>query len=147
MHIKYSKITKIETVNCLRKLLISEGYKLRNKSGLFKLGPDIKATKDNENWYIEVAGFEESNLERVEDFYKVFFRSISRLNNKDCNHCIVAIPESLRKFLYIRARIYKVAWERIAKAFPELEIWIVDINNKKYQRTSWIYWLTKKRLF
>ena len=131
--------------NCLRELLIKEGYKLRNKIGLFKLGPDIKATKDNENWYIEVIGSEGSGLERVKDFYEAFFKSLSRLNNKDCNHCIIAIPESLRKFLYIRARIYKVAWERISKVFPEFEIWIVDIENKKYQRTSWAYWLTRKR--
>ena len=139
------KTTNTEIENCLRELLIKEGYKLRNKIGLFKLGPDIKATKDNENWYIEVIGSEGSGLERVKDFYEAFFSSLSRLNNKDCNHCIIAIPESLRKFLYIRARIYKVAWERIAKVFPEFEIWIVDIENKKYQRTSWAYWLTRKR--
>ena len=139
------KTTNTEIENCLRELLIKEGYKLRNRSGLFKLGPDTKATKDNKNWYIEVIGSEGSGLERVKDFYEAFFKSLSRLNNKDCNHCIIAIPESLRKFLYIRARIYKVAWERIAKVFPEFEIWIVDIENKKYQRTSWAYWLTRKR--
>ena len=139
------KTTNTEIENCLRKLLIKEGYKLRNRSGLFKLGPDIKATKDNENWYIEVIGSEGSGLERVKDFYEAFFKSLSRLNNKDCNHCIIAIPESLRKFLYIRARIYKVAWERIARVFSEFEIWIVDIENNKYQTTSWDYWLTRKR--
>ena len=141
------KTTNSEIENCLRDLLEKEGYKLRSKKGLFRLGPDIKATKDNENWYIEIAGSEEVGLERVEDFYKVFFRTISRLNNKDSDHCVIAVPENLRKFLYIRARIYRVAWKRIAKAFPELEIWIVDSENKKYQRTSWVYWLLKKRLF
>ena len=55
------------------------------------------------------------------------------------------MPESSRKMLPIRAKIYKVAWERIAKAFPELEIWLVDIENKKYQRTSWMYWLECKK--
>jgi hypothetical protein len=147
MHIRSSETKNTETANCLRELLIKDGYRLRNRSGLFKLGPDIKATRDSENWYIEVAGFEESNMERIEDFYKVFFRSISRLNNEDCDHCIVAIPDSLKKFLYIRARIYRVAWERLSKAFPELEIWVVDAEKKKYQRTPWIYWLSKKRLF
>ncbi|MFC2159986.1 hypothetical protein ACFLQS_04655, partial [Actinomycetota bacterium] len=83
----------------------------------------------------------------VKDFYEIFFKSLSRLNNKDCDHCIIAIPESLRKFLYIRAKIYKVAWERITEAFPELEIWLVDIENKKYQKTSWNYWLIRKMLF
>ena len=138
-------VTNIETENCLRELLKEEGYKLSSKVGLGKLGPDIKATKDNEAWYIEVIGFKEQDPERVKDFYEAFFQVISRLNNKDCKHCIIAIPESSRKSLPIRAKIYKVAWERIAKAFPELEIWLVDIENKKYQRTPWIYWLAPKR--
>jgi hypothetical protein len=140
-----SIITNIETENCLRELLKKEGYKLSNKTGLDKLGSDIKATKNSQDWHIEVIGFEESSLERVKDFYQAFFQSISRLNNKDCRHCIIAMPARSRKSLPIRAKIYKVAWERIAKVFPELEIWLVDVENKKYQRTSWIYWLAPKR--
>lgn len=138
-------ITNIETENCLRELLKKEGYKLSSKTGLGKLGPDIKAAKDNEDLYIEVIGSEESGLERIKDFYEAFFQTISRLNNIDCKHCIIAMPESSRKILPIRAKIYKVAWERIAKAFPELEIWLIDIENKRYQRTSWIYWLERKK--
>ena len=140
-----SIITNIETENCLRELLKKEGYKLRSKGGLSKLGSDIKATKDNEDLYIEVIGFEEQGLERVKDFYEAFFQAVSRLNNKDCKHCIIAMPERVRKSLPIRAKIYKVAWERIAKAFPELEIWLVDVENRKYQKTSWVYWLVPKR--
>ena len=140
-----SIITNIETENCLRELLKKEGYKLNSKTGLAKLGPDIKAAKDNGDFYIEVIGFEESGIERVNDFYEAFFQVISRLNNKDCKHCIIAIPESARKSLPIRAKIYKVAWERIAKVFPELEIWLVDVESKKYQKTSWVYWLMPKR--
>ena len=135
----------LETENCLRELLKEEGYKLSAKSGLGKLGPDIKVTKDNEVFYIEIIGSETSRLESVKDFYEAFFQAVSRLNNKDCQHCIIAMPESSRKSLPIRAKIYKVAWERIAKVFPELEIWLVDIENKKYQRTPWIYWLEPKR--
>ena len=127
---------KTEVRNCLETLAQIEGYELRKRTGLFQLGSDIKASKDNENWYIELIGSEGSGLEMVNDFYSVFFRAISRLNNSDCDHCIIAIPESLRKFIYIRARIYKVAWERIAKNFPELEIWIIDVDSKTYQRTS-----------
>ncbi len=138
-------VTNIETENCLRELLKKEGYKLSGKGGLGKLGSDIKATKDNEVWHIEVAGFKKQGVERVKDFYEAFFQAVSRLNNKDCKHCIIAMPEESRKSLPIRAKIYKVAWERIAKAFPELEIWLVDVENKKYQRTPWIYWLAPKR--
>lgn len=140
-----SSIIKIKLENCLRELLIEEGYKLNKKTGLGKLGPDIKATKDNENWYIKVIGFEQTGIERIQDFYEAFFQAVSRLNNKDCNHIIIAMPKAAIKILPIRAKIYKVAWERIAKVFPELEIWLVDIENKKYQKTSWTYWLKPKR--
>ena len=138
-----SIITNIEIENCLRELLKKEGYKLSNKIGLGKLGPDIKAAKNDEVYYIEVIGSEESSIKRVKDFYEAFFQVISRLNNKDCKHIIIVMPEQSRKILPIRAKIYKVAWERIAKVFPELEIWLVDVENKKYERTSWIYWLAQ----
>jgi hypothetical protein len=138
-----TEITKTEVKNCLEELLENEGYAIRKKIGLFQLGPDIKASKDDKNWYIEVIGSEGSRREMVNDFYAVFFRAVSRLNNKDCHHCIITVPEILSKFLYIRARIYRVAWERIAENFPELEIWTVDTKNKTYRRTSHTYWLTR----
>lgn len=39
------------------------------------------------------------------------------------------------------ARQHRVAWTRIAQAFPELEIWLVDVEALDYQRTSWMEWL------
>jgi hypothetical protein len=140
-----SSSPNIEVENCLKELLIEEGYRLGIKKGLGKLGSDIKASRDSENWYIEVIAYEESGIERVQDFFQAFFQVVSRLNNKDCKHCIIAMPESSRKLLPIRAKIYKIAWERIAQVFPELEIWLVDVENKKYQKTPWIYWLAPKR--
>ena len=133
-----------EIENFLRNILKEEGYKIKGKKGLAMLGPDIKATKDKEVFYIEIAGSDATGLEITNDFYEAFFKAVSRLNNKDCKHCIIAMPESLRKMLHIRAKIYKVAWERIAKVFPELEIWLVDIKNKKYLKTAWISWIKQK---
>ena len=71
-----SAVTNIEAENCLRELLKEEGYKLSAKSGLGKLGSDIKAIKDNEVWYIEVIGFKEQGLDRVKDFYEAFFQAV-----------------------------------------------------------------------
>jgi len=134
--------TEIE--NFLRNILKEEGYKIKGKKGLAMLGPDIKATKDKEVFYIEIAGSDAKGLEITNDFYEAFFQAVSRLNNKDCRHCIIVVPESLRKMLHIRAKIYKVAWERIAKVFPELEIWLVDVKNKQYLKTAWISWIKQK---
>ncbi len=51
------------------------------------------------------------------------------------------VEDCLREILLIGAKIYKIAWKRIAEAFPELEIWLVDAKNKRYERTPWGYWL------
>jgi hypothetical protein len=134
----------IEIENCLRDILKDEGYKLSSKTGLARLSSDIKAAKDGEVFYIEIAGSETSRLESTKEFYEAFFQAVSRLNNKDCKHCIIAMPESSRKLLPIRAKIFKVAWERISTVFPELQIWLVDVQNKQYQKTSWISWIEKK---
>jgi len=137
--------TNSEMENVLRDLLKDEGYKLTKKTGLEKLGSDIKASLDDGGLYIEIIENEEPGVEKNIDFYQAFFKALSRLNNKGCKHTVIAMPESSRKILSIRAKIYKVAWKRIAEAFPELEIWLVDTINKKYQKTSWIYWLKQKR--
>ena len=134
-------ITNTEIEDCLRELLEEEGYEINSKKGLYKLGSDIKATRDSDVFYIEVTGFEELGIERVKDFCQAFFQALSRLNNNDCRHIVIAVSEAMRKILPVRARIYKVAWERITDSFPELEIWLVDTENNKYERTSWGYWL------
>jgi hypothetical protein len=147
VEIMQSKVTKTEVESCLRELLKKEGFKLSSKKGLGKLGADINATINKEDWYFETigTGTGQSSIEETRDFYHAFFSAISRLNNKGCKHIVIAVPESLRKILPIRAKIYKVAWKRIAEVFPELEIWLVDTENKSYQRTPWGYWLKHKK--
>jgi hypothetical protein len=147
VEVMQSSVTKIEVENCLRELLKKEGYKLRSKKGRGKLGADIKATINKEDWYFETigTGAGQSSIEGIRDFYHAFFSAISRLNNKSCKHIIIAVPESLRKILPVRAKIYKAGWKRITEAFPELEIWLVDTENKSYQRTTWGYWLKHKK--
>jgi len=135
------EISKTETESCLREILVEEGYTLDQPAGFLNFGPEIKATKDSEDWYIEVIGYDQSGLERIKDFYEAFFQAISRLNHQNCKHIILAMPAISRKLLPIRAKIYRVAWQRIANAFPELEIWLVDVESKKYTKTSWIFWL------
>ena len=134
-----------EIENVLRDLLKDEGYKLNKKTGLEKLGPDIKASMDDKDWYIEIIKDQQPGMDRIQDFYQAFFQALSRLNNKGCKHIVIAMPQDMRKILPVRARIYKVAWKRIAQAFPELEIWLVDTENKKYQKTCWMHWLKQKK--
>ena len=134
-------IKNIDTENCLRELLRNEGYNLSPTKKAGELGTDIIATKNNEKWYIEVIGYKKSGPACSKDFFEVFFRAISRLNHKNCRHCVIAMPNKSRNGLPLRTKIYKVSWKRIANTFPKLEIWLVDTENKKYFKTTWLEWL------
>jgi len=125
---------------CLRELLEAQGYELNFPRAHGETGVDILATKDNEEWHIEAIGYKSSGPARAKDFYEAFFRTVSRLND-GATHCVIALPEQARVGLPARARQHRIAWTRIAQAFPELEIWLVDVENRVYQRTSWIDWL------
>jgi hypothetical protein len=54
--------TNKEIDDFLRDILIKDGYKINAKKGLGKLSSDIKATKDGEAFYIEIAALTETML-------------------------------------------------------------------------------------
>lgn len=134
-------ITNPETENCLRKLLEKEGYSLSDAKTSGQTGTDIIATRKNEELYIEVIGYKKSPPARAKDFYEVFFRVVSRLNNRNCKSCIIALPDNFKTGLPQRVKQHEVAWNRIADVFPELEIWLVDTINNRYIKTYWKDWL------
>ena len=136
-------ITNSETENCLRDILIKEGYSLSKMKTFGQTGTDIIATRNNEELHIEVIGYKKSPPARAKDFYEVFFRAVSRLNNKNCKSCIIALPDNFKLGLPQRVKQHEVAWQRIANAFPELEIWLVDTINNRYIKTYWKDWLSK----
>ena len=126
---------------CLRNLLLEKNYKLSEEKGFGELGTDIIAEKNDEKLHIEVIGYKEPGHARAKDYFEVFFRTISMLNDKTSIKVVMALPKKFRNGLPRRAMHYKVAWSRIGKIFPELEIWLIDIENEKYQRTLWNDWL------
>ncbi len=98
------------------------------------------ATKDRETFHIEVIGYKSSGPARARDFYEVFFRAVSRLND-GAKHCVIALPKQAERGLPQRAKQHKIAWKRIGDAFPELEIWLIDVEKKTYKKTRWKSWL------
>jgi len=139
-----SIISNAETEDCIRDLLKKEGYTLSDTKSHGQTGTDIIAIRNKKKLYIEVIGYKKSGPSRAKDFFEAFFRAVSRLNNKKCKHCIIALPNNFKIGLPQRANQYKVAWKRIAKTFPELEIWLVDTINNKYKKTLWGDWLKDK---
>jgi len=137
-----SRVNNKDAEECMRELLKAEGYELDKTKKHGETGVDILATKGRESFHIEVIGYKSSGPARARDFFEAFFRVISRLNN-GATHCVIAMPKQAVKGLPRRAEQYRIAWNRIEKAFPELEVWLIDVENRTYERAEWGVWLRK----
>jgi hypothetical protein len=139
-----SIVTNSEVEDVLRDLLKNEGYSLSSRRGYGETGVDIIATNDNETWHIECIGYKSSGPARAKDFYESFFRIVSRLND-GAQHLVIALAKRAETGLPARANQHKVAWKRIVLAFPEIEIWLVDTDNRSYSRRTWAEWTETER--
>lgn len=117
-------------------MLLDEGFKLSPQLGNGELGVDIIASKRTIRYHIEVIGYKKSGPARSRDFYEVFFRAISRLND-GANKLVIALPIQFRVGFPSRVNQYRIGWERISKVIPELSIWFVDNEKHYYERTTW----------
>ena len=123
-----------------RDCLAAEGFVLSPPRANGQTGVDILAKKGGESWHVEVIGYKKAGPSRAKDFYEAFFRATSRLND-GAKHCVIALASEARVGLPARARQHAEAWKRLGRAFPELEIWLVDVSDRKYSRHNWLEWL------
>lgn len=93
-------------------------------------------------FHVEVIGYKgpHTGSGRARDFFEAFFHAVSRLD-EGATRIAIAIPTAARSGLLERSRRHRVAWIRIAEAFPELEVWLVDLGTRTYRRTAWKDWL------
>ena len=97
-------------------------------------GVDIIAKHNDILYLIEVIGYKKSPPARSRDFYEIFWRAISRIEGakEECkaHECgtfrlVLALPAGFKRGMQQRQSHYRTAWSRIARAFPELEIWYI----------------------
>lgn len=132
-------VSNAEVEKCLRGILKGEGFSLTPQRSHGQTGVDVIATRGNETYHIESVGYKAKGPARAKDFYEGFFRVMSRLND-GATHCILALSHKAETGLPARAKQHRVAWLRIADAFPELGIWLVDTEARTYRRTTWREW-------
>jgi len=125
--------------------LYAEGYSLNRVRDFGETGVDIEARHGTAILAIEVIGYKSSPPARAKDFYEAFFRAVSRLND-GATRCVIALPDRFRVGLPARAKQHRVAWGQVADAFPELEIWLVNPENRSYQISGWGTWLEQQGL-
>jgi hypothetical protein len=135
-----SKVPNSVVEGVLRQVLTGEGFELTPARRHGETGVDILAKRHDEAIYVECIGYKARGPARAKDFYESFFRATSRLNH-GAVRIAVAVAAQARVGLPARARQHAVAWERLAAAFPELEIWLVDTEARSYSRHTWIEWL------
>lgn len=128
-----------ETEDCLRELLRAEHYTLNRRRRHGEMGVDIYALRDDESIHIEVIGYKKSGPARAKDFFQAFFQAVSRLND-GAVRCVMAMPHHFETGLPRRVKQHRKAWIRIGEAFPELEIWLINIEEKSYVKYSWTDW-------
>ena len=129
---------QVESV--LRRLLSQRGYELLNNPRAHgETGADIIARKGGVQLFIECIGFQEVAPLRSKQFYEVFFRAISRLKD-GATRCVIALPVRFKRGMNQRANHYGEAWKRIGDAFPELEIWFVNVKGNTDEEHKWNYW-------
>ena len=127
-----------EVEKIVRAHLIQQGYSLTNaqrKHG--ETGCDVIAARDRARVFVEVIGFQSAPPIRSREFYECFFRAISRDQGKPNDRLIMALPKRFADGMARRKRQYGLAWEKIGKAFPHLEIWYVDVNRSSVEERPW----------
>ena len=133
-------VTGEQVESVLRRLLPQRGYELLNKPRMKgETGADIISRNGDMQVFIECIGFQERPPIRSKQFYEVFFRAISRLKD-GADRCVIALPLRFKRGMNQRANHYGEAWKRIGNAFPELEMWFVNVKGNIYEEHSWNDW-------
>lgn len=133
-------VTGEQVEEVLRERLVSEGFRLLNPPREHgETGADIVAERDGSMVVIECIGFQDVPPLRSKQFFELFFRALSRIG-QGAPRAVMALPQRFGRGLNQRARQYGTAWRRVGDAFPELEIWLVDVEARTYERRRWNDW-------
>ncbi len=100
-------------------------------------GCDIIATNGGQRILIEVIGFQGVAPVRSREFYECFFRAISRDEDLTGDRLVMALPIRFSEGMHQLKSHYARAWDKIGRAFPNLEIWYVDTKTNTVVERSW----------
>jgi len=133
-----AKIVKSSAVEkIVRKYLEDKGCSLSSPRKHGETGADIIATKGMSTWFVEVIGFQGVPPVRSREFYEAFFRIISRDRNNPNDILVMALPKRFKTGMRQRVRQYPVAWSKLGKVLPNLNIWYIDTEQSKVEEYPW----------
>ncbi len=130
-------ITASEVEQVIRKYLEENGCSVSSSRKWGETGADIIATRGKSTWYVEVIGFQSNKSIRSRKFYEAFFRVISRDRGNPNDILIIGLPVRFKDGMRQRRNQYPVAWDKLGKAFPNLQIWYADTEQKTVEEYPW----------
>lgn len=124
-------------VDALRAALHKKGYSVLPKRPFGAQGADIVAEKRDEKIVAEVIGYKVAGPSRHSDFAVAFWAAIGRVDQFPNTKVAIALPSRFIQGFGARLDSRRGVWKRIGMAFPELEIWFVDVTREDYERYPW----------
>ena len=125
-------------VDALRAALQRKGYSILPKRPFGAQGADIVAEKGDEKLVAEVIGYKAAGPSRRSDFAVASWAAIGRVDQHPNTKVAIALPSQFIQGFGARLDSRRGVWKRIGTAFPELEIWFVDVTLQDYERYPWI---------
>jgi len=124
-------------VDALRAALQRDGYSVLPKRPFGAQGVDIVAEKGGERVVAEVIGYKVAGPSRRSDLAVAFWAAIGRVDEYPDAKVAIALPSQFIQGFGARLDSRRGACKRIGVAFPELEVWFVDVALQSYERHPW----------
>lgn len=124
-------------VDTLRAALQRDGYSVLPKRPFGAQGVDIVADKGDERVVAEVIGYKVAGPSRRSDLAVAFWAAIGRVDEYPDAKVAIALPSQFIQGFGARIDSRRGVWKRIGAAFPELEVWFVDVALQSYERHPW----------
>ena len=121
----------------IRKHFENKGFELSRPRKRGQTGPDIVARHGSSTYFVEAIGFQEHAPTRSQKFYECFFRAISRDRDNQEDILVMGLPIRFKDGMRQRKQQYPTAWEKLGRAFPNLNVWYVDTKQDRIEEYPW----------
>ena len=122
----------------IRYHLKAKGCSLSGPKNPGETGADIIAKLSETNWFVEVIGFQDHPPIRSREFFEAFFRLISRDRDDSSDVLVLGLPIRFKRGMRQRMRQYGIAWVKLGRTFPNIEIWYADTDKNTVEEYSWL---------
>ncbi len=123
---KSKPVKKKQIDEFLRKRLDKKGFKMNHHKS-----DSIIAQKEKILLYISCIGLKPDYLKSINEFTNSLFQAFEHIEKPDLKYSVLAMPLDFFQILRNYMSNRKSAWVRICIGFPEIRIYLIDLEQKK----------------